>query len=289
VKFNTKKGKTTTKASSIPRMYFTSKSARQLQRFTDGLSRRIVEGRVFFIVELASFMRDQVMALAPEIKVGDEEIAYAHDLKIAMIDGVDDADAVAIYHKGYTKKLEVEDLQNMILFIRPHASSPPWVHVLAIYGPWPGYLLPVNLGQKDARIISRTVRQDELAALERRIFEAKDQITSELLAAKSPGVSWGKNERAAGLKVHEDLAFDVLRAEFGYGEKAGKTAWRPAIRATVNRVPFVLNKYLEYMAEGKNNFDLPSDASQMITRVEAQRLASSGHFMQELAPFIPSG
>lgn len=270
-------------------MYFTKDTARRLQKFTDGMSKRIVEGRAMFIVELAGMLRDQVMKQAPEIKIGDEMYAYAHDLRIAMIEGVEDTDAVCIYHKGLKKRMTVEDLKTSVLYIRPHATSPAWVHILTIFGPWPGFLVPVEISPADALIVSRTARADEIAEFTKRIMARRQVIVDELNRTGAPNVEMSPNSRSQGLQVHEDLAWHVLRVEFGYADQPSVAHWRPAIRAMMSRADFVLDKYLDYILTGKNRFDLPDDASEMMNRVEAQRLASSGHFMQELAPFIPTG
>jgi hypothetical protein len=177
----------------------------------------------------------------------------------------------------------------MALFIRPHLGSPEWARVLAMYGPWPGYLVPVDVTSKDARIVSRTARPDELQALEKRIMERKDEIVDALNRAGAENISLKPSGRLEGTKVNEDLGFAVLRAEFGMGEVAGRAHWRPAIRETLNHVPKVLDKYLRYIRTGDNLFNLPSDADMPINRARAAQLASSGHFMQELAPFIPRG
>ena len=289
MKFRTKKNKTTAKASSVPAIYFTQRSARMLKQFTDGLSQRVIEGRAFFIIELDGILRSAVQRNAPQIKVGDEMVDYAPDLRLAVVDGVEDMDAVCIFHNGMEKKMSTEDLKNMALFIRPHMGSPEWTRVLAMYGPWPGYLVPVDVTNKDARIISRTARPDELQALEKRIMERKDEIVDALNRAGAQNISLKPSGRLAGTKVNEDLGFAVLRAEMGMGEVAGKAHWRPAIRETVNAVPKVLSKYLRYIRTGDNLFDLPGDADSAINRTRAEELATSGHFMRELAPFIPRG
>lgn len=289
MKFQSKRPKTTSGASSIPAIYFTQQSAKQLRRFTDGLSKRIVEGRVFFVLELAGVLRDSVKRTAPEVKVGDEMIDYARDLRLAVIDGVEDMDAVCIFHGGLTVKLDAEDLRNMALFFRPHMGTAEWVKVLAMYGPWPGYLVPVDVTQRDARIISRTARPDELAALESRILARRAEIVDALNRGGAKNIDLRPSARAAGLEVHEDLGWTVLRAEFGMGEVAGRAHWRPAIRETIDHVPVALGKYLRYIRTGENTFSIPSDGDEKVTRARAQELADSGHFMRELAPFIPKG
>jgi len=286
MKFFSKQGKITSKASAVPVFSFTRDTSRKLQRFTDGLSKRIVEGRVFLILELAGYLRDQVARQAPEIKIGDEWFDYAKDLRLGLVEGIEDTDAVCIYHKGINKKLTEEDLKNSVLFIKPKMGSPEWVHTLTVFGPWPGYLVPVKLSSSDATIIARTGRPDELDEFARRILSSRQAIVDELNRLRAPDVDLRPNKNSEGLEVHEDLAWHVLRVEFGYGDQAATSHWRPAIRAMMGRVDFVLAKYLDYIMTGKNEFDLPDDASDMMSRMEAQRLANSGHFMQELAPFV---
>lgn len=289
MKFFSKRGKTTARASSVPVLYFTQSSARKLQRFTDGLSRRVIEGRAMFIVELAGILRSQIQQHAPKIQVGSEMYDYARDLRLSMIEGLEDADAVCLWHKGLTVLLDEGDLPNTVLYIKPKLGSPPWVHTLTIYGPWPASLLPVDITGVNALVVARTVRPDEIAELERRIIGRKAAIEGELARNGQTSAKIQRTRHAMNVAVHEDLAWHVLRVEFGYAEQPMLAHWRPAIRAMMECVDDVLEKYLDYIMTANNRFDLPHDADLMMSEIQAERLASSGHFMQELAPFVPKG
>lgn len=248
---------------------------------------RVERGRVLFLVEMASYLRRSIQKGAPTIKVGDQDLDYAKGLKIAIIDGVDDMDALSIYHDEVVAKMSDDKLAQSALFFRKHGSSPGWVDTLIAYGPWPAYLVPVKVSQREAKIISRNARQDELQALESRIYQNRAVIAEELNRLGASGVELRPNRMAAGVEVHEDIGYNVIRVELGYEGEKMVAHWRPALRATANRGGEVLRKLFLYLKNGNESvFDLPDDAEEMIQRVKAERLVG-GVFQRELSPFVP--
>lgn len=268
-------------------MWWDKASARKVTEFMNTHQERVERGRVLFLVEMANYLRRSIQKTAPTIKIGDQDLDYAKGLKIALIEGVDDMDALSIYHDEVVAKMSEDKLSQSALFFRKHGSSPGWVDTLIAYGPWPAYLVPVKVSQREAKIISRNARQDELQALERRIFQNRSAIAEELNRLGASGVELRPNRMAAGVEVHEDIGYNVLRVELGYEGDRMVAHWRPALRATVNRGNEVLQKLFLYLQNGNEGiFDLPQDAEEMIQRVKAEKLVA-GVFQRELSPFVP--
>jgi len=248
---------------------------------------RMEKGRELFLLAMAEQVRSEVQRFAPEIKFGESEIPYAQDLRIAIVDGADnDMESVAIYFEGKEVALTAETADGKALFFRPKQGSPKWVDVLMMYGPWPSYMVPVDVKEGDAVVVSRNARPDELNRLADRIYVRRGGIESALRKAGAAKVTIDKTDKAVGIVVNEDVGYNILKVEFGYDDSKSVAHWRPALKSIKEKVPGLMNRYIKYLITGKETvFALPGD----VGKIGQMKLSKSDKFMKTLAPFAPSG
>ena len=102
--------------STQPVFWMDRKAIKTLNTVKNDIPRRLARGRELFILKMAEILRGEVQKKAPEIKLGSEDVDYSESLKIAILDGVDDAEAVAVYFETSTAKLTVKRLEETVLF-----------------------------------------------------------------------------------------------------------------------------------------------------------------------------
>lgn len=284
-KYKYKKPRMST-VSSVPAIYFDRNSIRNMNELKFQMPKRLPRGRELFLLEIASILREEVKNKAPEVIIGGEEVDYAKDLRITILNGVDDMEAVAIYFDTVFVKLNNRNVDSTVLFISSIGGSPKWVSVLAKYGPWPANILPISVGKRDGRVVSRRARPDEMKALSERILGSRGEIENELRGAGAPQYVIGNPGHGVGMAVNEDIGFNVLRVEFGYNGEAQRSHWRPALKAVKDRIPKVGDKFIKYIMTGKESiFDLPKD----IEDVNKAKIMEGAKFTKTIAPFAPKG
>lgn len=271
--------------SPVPFIYLTPEAI-ETMNIVNEIPNRLERGRELFLLEMASIIRDKVRDKAPPIKMGDETVDYAEQLRIGLVSGVADEQAVVIYLEGTTTIVGEEQMGNTVLFIRNTQNSPLWVGVLARYGPWPARMLPVPMRPRDGKIISRTAREDEIRALTKRLIANKTEIETNLSNAGATNAKVQKSSAAVGVVVNEDIGYNVLRKEFGYDGSPQVSHWRPALGAVKKMIPRVAEKFMTYLQTGQEKiFDLPND----IKSVNKKKITEGEGFQEVLAPFAPKG
>lgn len=251
------------------------------------MPKRMQRGRQLFLLSVGGMVRDSVQRLAPEIDMGDEGFEYKEHLKVALVSGeVDGMDAVAIFFDNAKVKLSSENMDQKVLYFQATERSPEWVNVLMVYGPWPATMVPVPFDNMDAKVVSRNAREDEIKALAGRLYVKRGDIETDLRRAGATKVTIDKTPHGAGIVVHEDVGYNVLRAEFGFDGESQKAHWRPALKEVKGKVPDLMKRYLMYLKTGRESFfELPSD----IVRATVSELNKGAKFASELAPFAPKG
>jgi hypothetical protein len=240
----------------------------------------MVQGRQMFLLALADVLRAEVRDRAPSLGT----IPYAEQLQIALLDGVEAGEGVAVYFEGQPEGLTEEQVQRTLLFVVPRPGARPFVEVLAKYSPWPPDWLPIRPDPQDATIVAREARLDEVA-----YFVAERRREADLIEAslRAMGVS---NARVAppgqgvGAEVHQDVAWAVLRAEFGLGGGEGRAHWRPALEALGKAIPRLLRVYVRYVETGRwVGHSLPAEDSLGISDLGG----AAEVFTRRIAPFAP--
>jgi hypothetical protein len=271
--------------STLPAIYNLPKTVETYNDVIAHLPERVARGRYLFLLSLAGFLRDRLRIHAPDVYINGESKKYAEDLRIALLQGTgSDQDAVAIYFESERAVLTEGQAGRTALYVRGHAMSPGWVDVLTRWGPWPAELLPVKLTTRDARVVSRNARPDEIKALTVRLSGKRREILTELLEAGADNPEMERTMYGVGTEVQQDIAHAVLRREFGMDGEQPKAHWRPAFAETMAAVPDAMRRFNKYVLTGKESaFSLPAIDDQL----SMGQLSAGVPFMKELAPFVP--
>lgn len=127
--------------------------------------------------------------------------------------------------------------------VRRGVAVSPAAEVLSRHNPWTIGALPYKPKPREATFVSRRVRQIEVAARDDYFKEAVGEIRREL-------VSIGMNlSPVARVKTTRDIAFEVLRSEFGI-YRAHKAHWRPALRSVAGNAARAANADLGRVIKG---------------------------------------
>jgi len=258
-----------------------TKSSQRMLKGMEKWAPRTVEAQALSLVDLSEVLLDLVKATAPTIK-GEK---YADDLKVVLVEG--DPVLAGVIHPGVVRTVtDVSDERNQLVYVVPRKKSQAptqsggsrprsdkWVVILSLYNPWPSNMLPVKI-TTEAKLVSRKVSEAEI---NRRVLKLKGQapeIEERLRGSGLRNVSIGQDSSALeGSEVQEDLAFSVLRTEFGYNEPQ-RAHWRPALRALVSQLDPVQKAFVKFVIEGKGTgFGV---GAQDITAGDAAQLERDG-------------
>lgn len=260
----------------------TNKTVKLMKEISCEWPKRVCDARLYFLLDVADYMVNEIQKAKVSISIDGEDKLYAEDLRIGILDDENDESVIAIYLDGETAEVTEEYATKTVLYFNSHMASPKWVSVLNKYGPWPSNMVPIRVTSTHAKIISRLARGDELSALQERIFENKERIELDFLKAGAPKVNIGETINGIGLKVFEDLGYNVLRKEFGFDGQKKRAHWRPAIQKTKKYAMECMAKVVEYIQTGdKNIFNLSSETDKINPLV----IKSGEGFAKEIAPF----
>jgi len=274
--------KRTAKASTIVQAV-PSRATYKALKGTAKWKERFVEARMLFLLDVAGFMVRAIQEKAPDIRIGGDDVDYSEGLRIGILEEGDDENVIAIYMDGQKTKVTHSYAAKTVLYFQPIGGSPDWVRVLSVHGPWPAEMVPVKVGKDDAKIISRRARSDEIAALSSRLRENAVDIERQLLAQGASNPSVGDSNNGIGLSAHEDLGYNVLRVELGFGDEKQVAHWRPAFVETKKYASRCMSKVSEYIVSGdKLLFDLPQETGNINKTV----LKNGSGFSKEIAPFM---
>lgn len=217
---------------------------KQVYQLVKELPERVDAITYFFPQFIAEMVLEDVRRSAPEDIPG-----YPKNLVLRRYDDPLSDSAVGIVVPGYShsKRLRSEESRRTILLVT--AKDPPRgaalsdsakakfsaAEVLQKFSPWTMATLPVELDRRFASIRSRRVlRREALRVEERRKADMSGEAGASLRAT---GVELRRAHPVLlSRRVTEDLAFEVLRREFGIN--APHVAhWRPAIRNAKRTYP----------------------------------------------------
>ena len=258
-----------------PHVYLTERSADELTVFRSNLDKRSKRGRELVMLELAGIMANAVKRLGPKLVGGVKN--YTDKLQVAVVSGGGDY-TVAIVLPEIKRELTEEDNEDTVVIFKTSHLSPRPAIVLQKYQPWPVALLPFQPSGRGVTVISRQVSRSEVAKLSARILSKSASIESELRRAGVRGAKVEKGKRAAGTEVQDDLAFSVLRREFGLADSS-KPHWRPAIKEVQGQLRSLSEKFVNYVMTGKESvFSLPPHVS-----VSTAEVTTFGAFQKKIA------
>ena len=236
--------------------------------------KRAEEGREYVLLEAANIILEELRSIDPEV----DGSKYVNDLKVAILSGASSDDAVAIYYDK-AMRLSDEDIDTALLFISPQRGAKPWVSVLQKYQPWPARIMPTQLSPSQAKVLSRKTSEVGMQKASRRIESRRRAIEVELERAGLKGAKIGRNRNVSGMQVVEDVAYSILRTEFGVGVKASPH-WRKSLRKLKREMRELGEKYLHFIETGgSSHFNIPKhdtkSASITKGRDEAETLSKA--------------
>ena len=133
----------------------------------------------------------------------------------------------------FSQRLSSVDVQRTVLYVRPRVTGGEVVSeaavVLSRYNPWTMDTLPYEPSRREAAITSRQVTEREVRPIEaQRRKDVEREVEREL---RDLGVQLRpKGKVLLSRRVSRDLAFEILRREFGVPPIRGRAHWRPAAR-----------------------------------------------------------
>lgn len=228
--------------------------------------------------EIAVLVHQQLLRTAPR-----DIPKYPKSLKVRKIkiSGLDSAAGIVIPGYDYYKKLGATDVPETVLYIKPreYAGRPlnPGAVILSRNGPWTMSTLPYEPDKTEASIQSRKVSPIEVQKVDAQRRADLPRVKSELLAAgiKSIRIHPVLLQR----KVKQDIAFEILRREFGINAKH-HAHWRPAIRAAKRKyVKSVMKEMVRWLA-------VPSERKWKTEVVTPKEKTSTVKGIQEFQDYV---
>jgi hypothetical protein len=246
------------------------RSNAQTLRYARELGARMQEVERRLVYSSARYVFDEIVRRLSGPRFAD----YVRALKLVEVAG--NEPAYAIYAKPLQKRVRKLDPTTTGLYVVPItkrvAKVPEYVFVLERYSPWTMGTLPVFPSKRDARLVYRTLREEETEAVRKRNEAARTEWAKELTKL---GVTPKKNiEFPAKGKAVPDLAFEALRIEYGLGDGAGRSHWRPALQALAKgQIARMLENEMDLMDPAITNERVTQEVEGVISSSEAAGFA----------------
>ena len=156
-------------------------------------------------------------------------------LRRLTLPGIDSTVGIIVPGYAHSQRLRSVDVKRTVLYVRPRiirGEANPAAVVLARKNPWTMETLPYEPHRSEASILSRRVTETEARKIEVMRRSERPGVDRELreLGVRPMRVHPVLIQR----RVSRDIAFEVLRYEFGVNVRA-QSHWRPAIRAARSR------------------------------------------------------
>lgn len=199
-------------------------------------------------VDMALEMLPYLQALAPSDMDSYPDLLTVRRFKLGVADSVAGIVAPGTAH---LQKLTQADVPRTVLYVNPRmvgrrAMDPASV-VLWESNPWTMATLPFEPSKRVATIVSRRVSAREVIEIERRRTAERPAIDRQLRDLGE--VPARTNPVLLDRRVIRDLAFEILRREYGLGDAPHVAHWRPAVRlARGPLVSRVLKSYLRWLS-----------------------------------------
>jgi hypothetical protein len=214
-----------------------------------------------------------VQASAPRDIEGYPDMLRVRDLP--MMQGWE---LTAILPPGWanSQRLRSVDAKQTVLYVRPKVKGgvvvEPATVVLERNNPWTMNTLPYEPSRFEASMLSRRVSEKEARQIEAIRRQDLPAIRIEL---KSLGVQLRPPAKVLlSRKVTRDIAFEVLRYEFGIQPIAGRAHWKPAIRMVPGTITKRALKSLEDWLAKPSDLgyqsaeDLPYEKASVVKRIK---------------------
>lgn len=194
----------------------------------------------------ADFLED-VAARAPK---GIERYPKMLQLRKMELKGVDSVAGIIAPGYEQSKRLRAADVTDTVIYVKPRsiggAAPDAAASILAEHNPWTMSTLPFEPKKEQASLTSRRVSVKEVSKIEQR---RSDERASVDLKLKEIGVVPARSHPTLiKRRVTRDIAFEVLRAEFGINAQH-RAHLRPAlVRVKKKHVRFHMKKLIRWLA-----------------------------------------
>lgn len=164
------------------------------------------------------------------IPAGPKWNQYRKQIQLARFGSEKGAKAYAVYAepKAHNRTF---DTAKTVMYVKPKKNFLGKVRkevlVLAKYSPWTAETLPFSPQKNEAVIVIRKVTKHEMQAISKKREEDRPKWRKELAEAGVRTINLTKKLPELKTQVVQDLAFDALRLEFGYGGAKPAPHWRP--------------------------------------------------------------
>lgn len=138
------------------------------------------------------------------------------------------------------------ETERHVIYVRPKRSFaapvPPEVRLLHKYSPWTAETLPFSPKRNEAVLVLRRVSRREVQRVTAQRQKDQPEWRKQLEAAGVRNVNLTKKPVEVKTKVINDLGFDALRLEFGYGGAKATPHWRPSLYAALEYVKSLIRR-----------------------------------------------
>ncbi len=211
----------------------------KVEQLVRELPRRVEAALSMLSYEAAQLMLEEVRRRAPQIPGVPD---YVDRLVIRSLnDGLSHAFSVGVEGDEGQNRLESDKLDTTVIRFTPLEGRDQTNEskFLVLAGPWPADLVPFRPPHGQLRVEALHVSEMETRKLRNRLRETWPALVKEAqkygLKLLEPGTSFAEQE------VGRNLAFQVLRAEFGIGGPVS-AHWRPAIRLVKQKLPTLVKQ-----------------------------------------------
>lgn len=180
-------------------------------------------------IDIARMVLDELDESAPD---GIEDYPDMLDLRRFTVPGVDSVVGVVVPKGAQSRSLRMQDAGETVIYVIPVERrtgdlSDAGASILAEHNPWTMDSLPYEPTHRQATLMTRKVSRREVSRITARRKSEVDSVVSRL--KKEAGID-PKRQHSTMLRrrVTRDVAFEVMRREFGVGGKHD-AHWRPAI------------------------------------------------------------
>lgn len=179
-------------------------------------------------------MADQTYyGVLERIPAGPQWSSYRKSIRLARFGSQRSPRAYAVYAEPSARSQSF-DTARTVLYVKPKKNFmgkiSKEVLVLAKYSPWTAETLPFSPKKNEAVIVTRKVTKQEMLAVTTQREKDRTKWRKELSDAGVRNINLTKKPPELKTQVVQDLTFDALRLEFGYGGARAVPHWRPSAR-----------------------------------------------------------
>lgn len=220
-----------------------SRKNREFLRLLRQMPDRLNGFSFYLSYQAAVALREELLAKIPDSPDYD---VYRKAIQVVSIHGLGNTEAAfAVRVNPRGKKVRTVDTKLAILYIEPRrklARAKPEILVLQQFGPWTADTLPFMPSLRDAKIVTRTVIERKVKAIEATNRKQRPQWRLALAKCGFRKIRVTRQlKKTSQTRKMPDVVLDGLQLEFGGGKGKVKPHWRPGIRAVVHQhLPFLL-------------------------------------------------